>query len=329
MSPSFPRIPEQQMEQIKLYGLVPLVTLEDPADAVPLAKALRDGGVPVAEVTFRTAAGAESMRRIHAEVPEVLLGAGTVHTVAQAKEAVDCGASYIVTPAFNPKVIDWCLEHQIDVLPGSATPRDFEEGLEKGLKVLKFFPASVYGGVAALKAIAGPFADLSFLPTGGVDSKNMAEYLALKNVAAVGGSFICPSSYVKAKDWVGLEGHIRSLIAQMSQLELAHIGVNPHDEQQFQGALAQLVSCLQLPQNDHSISSFVGDGIELMKPGAGRGEHGHIGFVTPQLERVVYYAQRRGIAFDEDSARYDAKGRLTFVYFKDPVAGFDVHLIQK
>ncbi len=315
----------ETMKRISSYGLVPLVTLDDAQDAVPLARALSDGGLPVAEVTFRTAAAAESMSRIHAELPDVILGAGTVHTVEQARQAVDCGAVFIVTPAFNPAIIEWCLAEGVAVLPGSATPRDFEDALALGLDTLKFFPASVYGGVEALRAAAGPFAGLSFVPTGGVSADNMADYLALPNVAAVGGSFTCPSKLVKARDWAGISQVTRSLIADLLSFEIGHVGVNSDTAVETGDSSQAFARLLGLATRNTSSSTFVGELIEVMQPG-GRGRHGHLAFSTPQLERAVFYLGERGYTFDETTARRDERGRLRFIYLRDEIAGFAIHL---
>ena len=190
----------ESMQKIFDLKLVPLVVLDDATDAVPMAKALVEGGIPVAEVTFRTDAAADVIRAMAEQVPEILVGAGTVHTVAQAQTAVEAGAKFIVTPGFQPDVVRWCVEHQVDIVPGTAVPSDIEQAISFGLSVCKFFPAEAYGGVKTLKALKGPYADIRFMPTGGVSLDNMNDYLALSNVAAVGGSFMTPSAAVKAKD---------------------------------------------------------------------------------------------------------------------------------
>ncbi|WEV53274.1 bifunctional 4-hydroxy-2-oxoglutarate aldolase/2-dehydro-3-deoxy-phosphogluconate aldolase [Bifidobacterium sp. ESL0704] len=192
---------EELTEYFSSIGIVPLVTLNSPDEAVPLARALALGGVPVAEVTFRSAAALEGMRRIRAEVPEVTLIAGTVHTVGQARQALEAGCSGIVTPSFDKQVVDWCLGGDILVVPGTAVPSDVEKAWDRGLRFAKFFPAEAYGGVKTLKALNGPFSDMKFLPTGGVNLKNLKDYISLPNVFAVGGSFAVPSEAQKNKDW--------------------------------------------------------------------------------------------------------------------------------
>jgi 2-dehydro-3-deoxyphosphogluconate aldolase / (4S)-4-hydroxy-2-oxoglutarate aldolase len=178
------------IEELSQIGLVPVVALERVEDAVPLARALHAGGIACAEITFRTAAAAEAIRRIANEVPEVCVGAGTVLTIQQARQAADAGAHYIVAPGFDPAIVDWCLEHQLAVFPGVATPTEISMALAKGLTTLKFFPAEEIGGTRLLKALAAPFQQVRFIPTGGINAANLATYLALPNVAACGGSWL-------------------------------------------------------------------------------------------------------------------------------------------
>lgn len=204
----------ENMQRIFDIGLVPLVVLDSVEDAVPLAKALVKGGIPVAEVTFRTAVGGDVIKKMAEEVPEILVGAGTVHDVAHAIEAVEKGAKFIVSPGLNPEVVKWCIEHNIDVLPGTVTPSDIELASSFGLEVCKFFPAEAYGGVKTLKALAGPFANIKFMPTGGVNVDNMNDYLSLPNVVAIGGSFMLPNNLVKAKAWDEISNLCKTILSK-------------------------------------------------------------------------------------------------------------------
>ena len=204
----------EQLKTISEIGLVPLIVLEDAACAKPLGEALVAGGIPVAEVTFRTDACLDIIRAMK-EIPNLIVGAGTVHTAEQAAAAVRAGATYIVTPAYNPGVIEWCLAHDIDVIPGTVTPGEIEGAYAYGIRLCKFFPAAAYGGTATLKALAGPFADVRFLPTGGVSLENMIDYLSLPNVAAIGGSFMTPEKLVAAQDWAGITDTCRTIVEKM------------------------------------------------------------------------------------------------------------------
>lgn len=183
-------------DRLRGLGVVPVVVIRDPRRAVPLARALADGGLPCAEITFRTRAAAEAMRRIAAEAPDVLLGAGTVLTPGQAAAAREAGAQFVVSPGFDPRVVDYCREHGLPVYPGVCTPTDIQRALGAGLEVLKFFPAGPLGGASFLKAISAPFPGLKFIPTGGVKRGNLRDYLKLDQVLACGGSWMAPAAWI-------------------------------------------------------------------------------------------------------------------------------------
>ena len=184
-------------DAIKAVGLVPVIKLDRVEDAEPLGKALMDGGLRIAEITFRTDAAAESIRRLRAKFPDMIVGAGTILTLDQAKASVDAGSSFAVTPGFNPRIVEFFHSKGIPVVPGVNSPSQVEMGLEMGLKVLKFFPAEASGGVKMLKALQGPYADVRFMPTGGVDESNLASYLALGNVLACGGSWMVKDELIR------------------------------------------------------------------------------------------------------------------------------------
>lgn len=176
--------------QLGHLGVIPVVAIEDAASAVNLGEALLAGGLPCAEITFRTAAAADAIRRMADALPDILVGAGTVLSVAQAEQAVAAGAKFIVAPGFDVNVVDWCLAHDVPITPGVITPSEITAALAKGLKVLKFFPAGAAGGIAMLKAVGGPFGGVKFIPTGGISASNLADYLQLPMVHACGGSWI-------------------------------------------------------------------------------------------------------------------------------------------
>lgn len=185
------------LDEIRRLKIVPVIVIDDAAQALGLADALAGGGLPCAEITFRTPAASEALRRIAAERPNVLAGAGTVLTTEQAARARDAGARFIVSPGINPKVVEWCQDHSLPVFPGVCTPTEIETALECGLNVVKFFPAEPSGGVGFLRAIAAPFPDLSFMPTGGITAANVREYLAFKRVVACGGSWMAPQDWIQ------------------------------------------------------------------------------------------------------------------------------------
>ena len=172
-------------------GVVPVVVLDNADDAINTANALLAGGVDIMEITLRTLAGLESIRRVSEACPDTLVGAGTVVTLEQCKKAVEAGAKFIVAPGFDKDVVKWCCEKKIPVTPGCVTPTEIMMALSFDVKVIKFFPANVYGGLSAMKALAGPFGDVTFVPTGGVSGSNLHEYISAPFIHAVGGSWLC------------------------------------------------------------------------------------------------------------------------------------------
>jgi 2-dehydro-3-deoxyphosphogluconate aldolase/(4S)-4-hydroxy-2-oxoglutarate aldolase len=186
------------LRKFQELGIVPVVVLDNAKDAEPLAKALCDGGLPCAEVTFRTDAAEESIRIMAQKFPNMLVGAGTVLTIDQVDRAVAAGAKFIVSPGLNPKVVKYCVEKNIPIAPGVQTPSEIEQALEFGLDVVKFFPAEPAGGLKMIKALAGPYVNLKFIPTGGISTKNAPEYLAYDKILAVGGSWVASKDLIKA-----------------------------------------------------------------------------------------------------------------------------------
>lgn len=184
------------IEQLGGYGIVPVVVLNDAKKALPLAKALCDGGLPCAEVTFRTDAAEESIRLMSREFPDMLIGAGTVLSTEQVDRAVAAGAKFIVSPGLNPKVVTYCQEKNIPIVPGVVTPTEMEQAMELGLKIVKFFPAEPSGGLAMIKAVAAPYTMLKFMPTGGINAKNVRDYLAYDKILACGGSWMVKGSLI-------------------------------------------------------------------------------------------------------------------------------------
>jgi 2-dehydro-3-deoxyphosphogluconate aldolase / (4S)-4-hydroxy-2-oxoglutarate aldolase len=206
---------KELFEELGQIGLVPVITINRFQDAVPLARALLQGGIACAEITFRTQSAEEAIRRISGECPETLVGAGTVLTVQQAERAVRAGARYIVSPGFDPFVVDWCQERQVPVLPGVATPTEIHMALAKGIHLLKFFPAEEIGGARMLKVLSAPYAEVKFVPTGGITSHNLAQYIVLPNVAACGGSWIATERMIsehKFDEIARLAGEARAIV---------------------------------------------------------------------------------------------------------------------
>lgn len=192
---------DELIKKIEDIKIVPVVVLNDAENAKPLAKALCEGGLPCAEVTFRTGAAEESIRIMHEAYPEMIIGAGTVLTTEQVERAVRAGASFIVSPGFDPEIVDYCIEKSIPVFPGCITPSEIAQAVKRGLKVVKFFPAEQFGGVDTIKALAAPYVGLKFMPTGGINAGNIKDYLECKSVIACGGSWMVKGNIIEAKEF--------------------------------------------------------------------------------------------------------------------------------
>jgi 2-dehydro-3-deoxyphosphogluconate aldolase / (4S)-4-hydroxy-2-oxoglutarate aldolase len=209
------------LKRLREIRIVPVIVIDDPADAVPLGAALTEAGLPCAEITFRTAAGLEALHRLSGEYPDLLVGAGTILTPAQAADAHAAGARFLLSPGSNPRVVDYCLAREIPIFPGVCTPTEIEAVLEKGITVVKLFPAEAIGGISFLKALAGPYTTVEFIPTGGINTDNLRSYLSVEKVVACGGSWMAPAAWIRGKqfDRIRLESErsiatVRTLAAE-------------------------------------------------------------------------------------------------------------------
>lgn len=316
------------LDQLALAGLIPVIKVERAEDAVPLCRALSKGGLPVAEITFRTKAAEEAIRLVHQELPEVLLGAGTVLTPEQADKAAAAGAGYIVSPGLNPRVVRHCLQKGYPILPGCSSPSDIELALELGLTAVKFFPAEALGGINMIKALLGPFGGLKLVPTGGINTQNLHDYLSIKNVLACGGSWMVPDDAVKSGDWARVERLTAEAVTLMLGLQIRHIGINQSDAREAMDNARKLSMLTGWAiENDTDASCFIGTGLEMMKH-KGRGTHGHIALSTRSIPRAMWHMERRGFAFDKESAAYSPAGQLRLIYLEGEFAGFGIHLSQ-
>lgn len=206
------------LKKISEVGILPVVVLDDAKDAKDLAKALIEGGLPCAEVTFRTAAAEKSIRVISEAYPEMLVGAGTVLSVDQVKKAVAAGAKFIVSPGFDEEVVKYCLDNNIPVTPGVCTASDVQKGYKMGLDVLKFFPAEPSGGLSMIKAIAAPYTMMKFIPTGGINENNMEDYLKYDRILAIGGSWMVKSSLVKSGEFEKIKEMSKTAVARVKEI---------------------------------------------------------------------------------------------------------------
>lgn len=317
------------LKQLSLAGLVPVIKVKHAEDAVPLCKALKDGGLPVAEITFRTDAAEEAIRLVHEALPEVLLGAGTVLTCEQADRAWNAGAGYIVAPGLNPTVVKHCTEKGYPVLPGCANPSDIELALSLGLTTVKFFPSEALGGLKMIKAMSAPYGNVKFVPTGGITEKNLPEYLAFPKIAACGGSWMVPEDAIANKDWDKIEKLAREAVQVMLGFEVVHIGINNADEETAVAEGKKLAALLGWNvQKESTKGLFVGERFEMLKSQV-RGTHGHIAVATSNVERARWHMEQRGFTFDDSTATFTADGRMKFIYLNEEFGGFAIHLLLK
>ncbi|MCR4620802.1 MAG: bifunctional 4-hydroxy-2-oxoglutarate aldolase/2-dehydro-3-deoxy-phosphogluconate aldolase [Clostridiales bacterium] len=314
------------INDISLYGLLPVIKIEDASDAVPLVGALKEGGLPVAEITFRTDAAAQSIELATKAFPDALIGAGTVLSVDQLKKAVDAGAKFAVSPGFNPKVVSYAAEHNIPMVPGVATPGDIEAALEMGIDCVKLFPAEVLGGVAYIKALSGPYGKLKFVPTGGVNEANMLSYLSLKQVAAIGGSFMAPSDLIKRKDWNGISAAAKASVSKVLGMELMHVGINTHTPEEAAEGAFFLSQLMGLQVKESADAFMVGGEFEICKQKK-PGKFGHIAIGVNNILRAIRQFTDRG--YELETPLLDDKGEIKAAYLKQEVCGFALHLLRK
>ena len=315
-------------QQIFEAGLVPVVKLKNASDAVPLARALCRGGLPVAEITFRTDCAAEAIAAITRDVPEMLVGAGTVLTPEQADRAVAAGAKFIVSPGLNPKVVSHCKEIGVLVIPGCSTPSDLEAAIELGLETVKFFPAEAAGGLPMIKAMSAPYGQLKFMPTGGINEDNMLSYFAFDKVLACGGSFMVKDDLIENGDFDVIEQITRSAVLKMLGFEMRHIGINTENADEAMRAAERLSVLFGLPVKEGRSSIFAGKEYELMKA-PGRGKNGHIAVACNSLERAEAFLRNFGVSFIDETRAFNAKGQESVVYLAEEIGGFAFHLVRK
>ena len=315
------------LKRIGDHGIVPVVKIDDPDWAVPLGKALTAGGLPVAEITFRTACAAEAIKALSDKLPDLLVGAGTVLSSEQVRLAVDAGAKFIVSPGFNPKVVEYCVSNGIPVTPGCSNPSDIEMALEYGLDVVKFFPAEACGGLAMLKAMSAPYGSMMFIPTGGINAKNLGSYLEFSKVLACGGTWMVDQKLLETGNFDEIEKLTKEAVSIMLGFETGHVGINMPDSDSSMDLAKKISSLFGLLLKAGNSSNFVGSAIEVNKS-IGLGEMGHIAIKTNNISRAAAYLKTNGAEIDMSTAK-GPEGRITAVYLKGSFGGFAIHLLQK
>lgn len=317
------------MERIGQVGLVPVVVLENSEDAPKIGQALLEGGVPIMEITMRTEAGIDAIKAVKQKCPDVIVGAGTVLTLEKCKEAVEAGASFIVTPGFNPKVVDWCVENRILITPGCVTPTEIEMALSRGIKTVKFFPAGIYGGIEACAAFQGPYksAGLKFIPTGGINLNNLDEYSDKPFIHAIGGGWLCDSKAVAAGDYDIIRNTAEMSVNKVLGFEVEHVGINTANSDASAALVQEFNSIFGFAVKNGNSSNFAGKSIEVMKYEY-LGRNGHIAIRTNNIERALYHLKNRGYESDETTSK-QKNGQIIAIYLKHELGGFAIHLVQK
>ncbi len=316
------------VEELGNVGIVPVIKLDRVEDAEALAKALRDGGINCAEVTFRAAGADEVIRRMVKAYPDMLVGAGTVLTCEQADAAYAAGAKFCVAPGLNPKVVKHCLESGIPFAPGLSSASEIEQALELGLDFAKFFPAEQAGGLPYIKSVCGPYTTMRFMPTGGVNADNLNSYLSYKKIVCCGGSWIVPEKLLAAGDWAGITKLCREAIDRMLGFEMVHVGLNCADPAEAESVADEFDKAFGFTKKVGNSSVFAATYMEMMKK-PGRGANGHIAIATNSVKRAVYQLGLRGFEADESSFKYNAEGILNVAYLKHEFGGFAVHLVLR
>jgi len=315
------------LKKIGELGIVPVVKIEKAEDALPLGKALIDGDLPITEITFRTSAAEESIKSLTRELPNLLVGAGTVLTVEQAKKAVSAGAKFIVSPGFNPRVVDYCIENSIPVTPGINNPTQIEMALERGIEVVKFFPAEASGGLPLLKSMSAPYTGIKFIPTGGINQNNLCSYLSNNKVLACGGSWMVKPELISSGNFAEITRLTKEAVSIMLGFEFAHLGINEETKDKAFNSANLLSHLFYLPVKEGTSSIFAGPGFEVIK-NRYLGEHGHIAIATNNIHRAIAYLKKKDISVLPETAK-EKDGKLKAIYLAQEVSGFAIHLLQK
>lgn len=315
------------IECVENVGIVPVIAIPDVESACPLAMALERGGIPLMEVTFRNAHAAACILAVKKRYPDMIVGAGTILATEQVDAALAAGADFIVAPGLNPEVVEYCGKKETLILPGCVTPTEIEAGRKLGLRLFKFFPSEQHGGVKTVAELCGPYRDVKFIPTSGITLQNLPDYMACDKVAAVGGSFMAPASFVAAGEWEKITERCKLAVRTALNFRLIHVGVNgTRDEGEARAK--RFAEIFDLPCRQGGRSDFAGD---IFESGKIRfpGENGHIAIGTPSLERAAAFLKKRGVAFREEFKLTDENGRLVALYLEEEIGGFAIHLLRK
>ncbi len=316
------------MKTVENIGILPVINVTDISTAAPLANALVKGGIPVVEITLRSEVSLNAIKEILKAEPEMQVFAGTILTVEQAKSAIDAGATGLVMPGYDDEIVDFAMSVGVPIVPGCITAADIQKGVKKGLKVFKFFPAEKSGGIDAIKLLAGPFKDVKFLPTGGIDYSNLGDYLKNDCVIACGGSYMANAKLLANKDFDAITENCKKAVDISLGFELAHIGINHSDEQSAIGTAESISDIFRMNARYMNSAVFAGTAVEAVKS-MGYGVKGHIGFYTNSVSRAMAYFENKGIKLNYDSIKRNKAGDITCIYLRDEIAGFAFHIVAR
>lgn len=309
-------------------GILPVINIPSADVAVSVAKALREGGLNSIEVTLRSEDSLESIRVIKKEFPDMTVGAGTVLSIETVDAALSAGADFIVCPGYDEEIVDYCIAKGVLAVPGCKSPSEIQGAVKKGLTVLKFFPAELSGGIDAIKLLSGPFPKVRFIPTGGINYKNLGKYLECDKILACGGSYMATADQIKNGEYEAITANCKKALDISLGFELAHVGINNENGEQAEKGAGSIGDIFRMPVKVGNSSVFAGTAVEFMKT-MFYGTKGHIGFKTNSMERALAYLKNSGVEIIEESIRTDAKGKLVSAYLKDEIGGFAVHIVRK
>ena len=314
--------------ELSNIGIVPVIKLDKVENAEKLAKALRDGGINCAEVTFRAKGADEVIKRMVKAYPDMLVGAGTVLTCEQADAAYKAGAKFCVAPGLNPKVVKHCLDKGQAFAPGVSSASEVEQAIELGLDFVKFFPAEQAGGLGYIKAISAPYSSMRFMPTGGVTEDNLNTYLAYNKIVCCGGSWIVPANLLAAEDWAGITKLCRTAVDKMLGFTMVHVGLNCANPEEAEAVADEFDAAFGFEKKVGNSSVFASTYMEMMKKPF-HGKNGHIAIATNSVSRALYHLEKRGFKVKEGSQKYNAEGVMNVAYLDHEFGGFAVHLVLK
>ena len=312
------------IKRIELAGIIPMIKLEKIDNALPLMGALTAGGISLCEVAFRTQIAKEAIALINKKCSNMTVGASTVLTTSQVDDAMEAGAKFIVTAGFNEKVVDYCIEKGVPIIPGVCTPSEIEKAYSREIFVVKFFPAVQSGGVEMLKVLSQPYPFMRFLPTGGINQNNLNEFLTFNRVIACGGSYMVNDDLIKEDRYDEITKLARNAINSMLNLKLDSVGVNSSekDKEDITSKFATFLGAPFVYEDGEKVGDIIT--ISSLKK---YGDYGCICFSTPHLERAMYYLEQRGFSFSRDSIIKD-NGKMNGIYLEGDIGGFAISLVK-